>query len=270
MQTSRMWSGALMALVAVGVGCDDKSDGVALGQFGAQASQSICDKVYECCGASDTELAAHMNYGGGRAACGTKTKDSMGFWAAIIENEQLKGRLSYDPALARRCLDSFGAASCEAHKRNEPLAGCETFITPKTSPGMLCGASESCIGGACVDQGDNSEGVCQAFATVGQSCAEAPCGKDSFCDGSKICRPRLASGETCHTHASCQSQGCNGRNPDAGTPGSCGMKGGEGTRCFVTTGCSYGGAASGGVGPVLLGLVGLGWAFGRRRRRPTA
>lgn len=271
MTRANTWSGALAAVIAVGAGCDDKAETsteVRLGQFGARASQSICDKVYECCGANDSELAAHMNYSGGRAACGTKTEGAMGFWAAIIEQEQAKGRLSYDPTLARRCLDSFGAASCDAHKRNEPLAGCDSFITPKTSPGMPCQAGESCIGGTCVGQGENVEGVCQAFAGAGQSCAEAPCAKDLFCEGgSKTCRARRSNGESCHTHGECASQGCNGRNPDAGTPGSCGLKGGA-SPCFVTTGCSYGGAPAGGGGLALaLGLLALGWA---RRRRGEA
>jgi MYXO-CTERM domain-containing protein len=47
------------------------------------------------------------------------------------------------------------------------------------------------------------------------------------------------------------------------------MKGGEATRCFVTTGCSYGSGPAGGAGLLVLGLVMLGYALvrGRRQRR---
>ena len=57
--------------------------------------------------------------------------------------------------------------------------------------------------------------------------------------------PKRSNGEACNLNADCQLQGCNGRNADAGTPGTCGLKGGEQTRCFVTNGCSYGGRPGG-------------------------
>ena len=66
--------------MVLAVGCDSKSDEVKLGDFGQQSANAVCDKVYECCSLTDTELMAHMGYSGGRAACGTKNKDSMGFW----------------------------------------------------------------------------------------------------------------------------------------------------------------------------------------------
>jgi len=246
--------GAVIVVSALALGCDSKSsDEVELAQFGQRSADTICDKVYECCSLSDAELAAHMGYSGGRAACGSKNRDSVGFWAAVIGKEQARGRLAFDAKLAHRCLEAFAATTCDGHKRNVVIEGCDTFITPRTPPGAPCNASESCIGGSCVDGGPDKEGVCQAFATENTSCAERSCVKGLRCEGaSKLCVPARANGEACFTNAECQSQGCNGRNPDTNTPGTCGLKGGEQTTCFVTNGCSYGGGREGGALPLLL------------------
>jgi MYXO-CTERM domain-containing protein len=268
MKSTAQWSGLVLSLslaVFLGAGGCGKSDEVSLKEFGEQASQTTCDKVYECCSASDSELAMHMNYSGGREECGRKSRESMGFWAAIIGKEQERGRLSYDPKLARRCLDAFAAASCETHKGNAALDACDTFITPKTPPGSPCNAGESCMGGGCVGLSAEKEGVCRAYVAEGGSCAESPCGKGLFCEpGSKTCKPRKSAGASCNLNGECQSEGCNGRNPDAGTAGTCGAKGGEQTRCFVTSGCSYGGSTSAGAGALLLALLAL---VAVRRRR---
>ena len=265
--TKAHWAGIVVALAA---GCDSTTNEVTLSQFGQRSADTICDKVYQCCSVTDTELAAHMDYSGGRAACGSKSTDSMGFWAAVIAQEQESGRLTYDPKLAHRCLQAFAATTCDGHKRNVVLEGCDTFIAPKTPAGAPCRASESCIGGACVDGSADKEGVCQAFATENTSCTERTCAEGLRCDGvSKLCVPQRSNGEPCHTNGECQSRGCNGRNPDAGTPGTCGLKGGEQTQCFVTNGCSFGGRAAA-SGPVALGgLLALLLAMRRRRHPPT-
>ena len=122
------WAGIVMVLA---VGCDSKSDEVKLADFGQQSANAVCDKVYECCSLTDTELMAHMGYSGGRAACGTKNKDSMGFWAAVIGQEQERGRLAYDPKLAHRCLEAFAATSCEGHKSNAAAGGLRHLHHPE-------------------------------------------------------------------------------------------------------------------------------------------
>jgi hypothetical protein len=261
------WSLVLVPLALVSGGCG-KSDEVALGGFGEEASQTICDKVYECC--AEMELIEHMDYKGGRAQCGTKSSKSLGFWAAIMGKEQERGRLSYHPAVARRCLTAFAAATCEAHKRNEALDGCDSFITPKTQPGAACAAHESCVGGQCVGLSESTEGICRSFVGEGEPCAAAPCGKGLHCHaGTKRCEAKRPAGATCNLHGECASGGCNGRNPDAGTAGTCGLKGGENTRCFVTTGCAYGAGRPGAAGALALVLL-AGAAAACRRRRVRA
>src|SRR5204862_6858114 len=101
-------------------------------------------------------------------------------------------------------------------------------ITARTAAGQPCQANESCIGGACIGVTASSEGVCKAFVGEGVSCDGAPCTKGLHCEaGAKTCARDRADGATCNLHGECQSKGCNGRNPDAGTPGTCGLKGGE-------------------------------------------
>lgn len=280
MRATAHWSGKVSvlaivsALAATGGACG-KSEELALDDFGEEAARTTCDKVYECCMATDSVVAGHMSYGGGREMCGSKTRDYLGFWAAVIDQERDKGRLEYDARLARRCLDAYAVATCEAHKANVPLDGCEAFVIPRTAPGGACAVNESCLGGECVGGGEGKEGTCRALATEGQSCDGLSCAKGLRCDGSggaKVCRPKRAAGEACSTNAECQSAGCN--KPSADAAGTCGPRGGAQGRCFVTTGCSFGGAGTpGGAGLVaLLGVLALGLAVrggrvARARRR---
>jgi hypothetical protein len=261
------WPAFLFIAQAALGGCH-KSPAPALGGFGDQAAAVVCDKVYECC--MPMEVMDNMNYSGGRDECGRKTAGALGFWAAVIEQEQGRGRLIYDASISQHCLATFRAATCDMHKRNAPLEGCDTFIVPRTPPGSPCQANESCMDGACVGVTAQSEGVCHAFVGEGASCAIEPCAKGLHCDGAnKTCVSNFADGTTCNLNSDCASQGCNGRNPDAGTPGTCGLKGGENTTCFVTTGCAMGGRApgAGGGGGALVALGLALWA--RRRRRAT-
>ena len=259
------WWG-IVGTLAIGTGACDKSENVALEEFGEQSARAICGKVYECCQPMESAVVMNMGYSGGRAECGTKSSESLRFWAAVIGQEQARGRLSYDAKLARRCIDAYAAASCEAHKGNQPLDGCDSFITPKTPPGSPCGANESCIGGGCVGLAANIDGACRAFVPEGGSCAVDPCGKGLYCDGNgKLCKRRQADGQSCNLHGECQSQGCNGRDADAGVPGTCGPKGGDQTRCFVTNGCDFGGNRPRGPG-ALVALVLVMALLGRLRR----
>jgi MYXO-CTERM domain-containing protein len=248
--------------------CDD-ADELPLDRFGAESARVICDKTYSCCTAA--ELMEHMNYRGGRAACGESTKAALDFWAAVIADERDKGRLTYDPRLSRKCLDSYAAATCDQHKQSAVLQACDGFIVARTAPGGACRASESCMGGACIGVSETSEGVCQAAVVDGQSCASAPCAKGTYCAGDKVCRRKKTDGETCNANAECQSAGCNGRNSDTNTPGTCGPKGGATSTCYVTTGCAYGGAGGpGSAAWVVLGLALLALRRRREARRPPA
>jgi len=269
-------SPCVIALIATAgaAACSKESD---KDGFGDQAAPIVCAKVYECCTAM--EVMGHTNYSPDRATCEEQTRDSLGFWAALMADEEKKGRLIFRRDVASKCLQSFGAATCEAHKRNDKLDGCDSYIEPLTPLGAACAANESCVGGACRGLSPGTEGVCKAFAAEGESCKDTTCAKGLYCaPGGSVCRPAQADGATCYLHAECSSAGCNGRNADAGTSGTCGLKGGEGNRCFVTVGCSLSGRAAAGSGgaAILALLLALGGAWlrispGRRRafRRPS-
>lgn len=81
--------------------------------------------------------------------------------------------------------------------------------------------------------------------------------RETYCDGSKTCIKPRADGTSCNGNFECSTGGCNDKNPDGGV-GTCGLKGGAGTTCFVTQGCSVG-------GPGMLGLLAL--VLLRRRSR---
>jgi hypothetical protein len=104
--------------------------------------------------------------------------------------------------------------------------------------------------------------VCRAFLADGDRCDDGgTCGMNLYCDpGAKACHAQKADGTVCNANYECTTGGCNGR--DAGIPGSCGQKGGPGTMCYATVGCS----SSGALGGAAIGLCGALALLGRRRR----
>src|SRR5262249_45532196 len=96
----------------------------------------------------------------------------------------------------------------------------------------------------------------------GSACSNADCVQGTYCRaGDSTCQNLKADGQACASNGECSTGGCNGRNPDGGMPnmGTCGEKGGPGTTCYATNGCSM----AGGAPLIFFALAGL----TRRRRR---
>jgi hypothetical protein len=152
------------------------------------------------------------------------------------------------------------------------LKDCDAFVEPLVAAGGACGMDEACVGGSCRGAMIGKDGVCTPHARSGEACKDARCAGGSFCHGgTSTCAPAKPDTETCNLHSECQSGGCNGRNADAGTPGTCGPRGGENTRCYVTIGCAYAAGRPGGSGgaaaPGILALLTALTCAARRRVR---
>ncbi len=239
--------------------------GVALDELPTRAASGICSKVYECCTAAEVQDAGSV--GPDRTACEATQKASYEARRNLISSEQTKGRLVYHPEIAAQCVAELAAKKCQEMKSNATsgITACDTYLEPKVALGGACVMSESCVGGHCSGASLTADGVCKAFAQEGASCANDLCAAGLYCDGTKCAKPK-ADGTTCSVNFECATGGCNGRNPDAGTPGTCGLKGGPGSTCFVTSGCSSTGGGSGGLVTLGLALLGL-FALGRAARR---
>jgi uncharacterized protein (TIGR03382 family) len=239
--------------------------GVALKDMPAQSAQTICGKTYECC--TQTEIPEGSSFGPDQATCGTNVQ---GYWqvkATTFKDEEQRGRLVYHPDRMAECLERWRTVACHELKSEATsnFPACDAYVQPKVPVGQSCRINESCINGHCQGATAEADGICRAYVPEGSSCASAPCGQGLYCESSsKQCRRMKSDGMSCNSNGECATGGCNGRNADGGTtPGLCGLKGGEGTVCFVTSGCS----ATGG-GPLVAGCLLLLAAALLRARRP--
>lgn len=132
-------------------------------------------------------------------------------------------------------------------------------MEPKTALGAACALTESCIGSWCSGGSLSQDGVCTAFIAEGQSCDTGQCTAGTYCSGARTCVKPKADGAACSANFECSTGGCNDKNPDGGV-GSCGLKGGTGSTCFIAPGCSA-------TGPGVFALLALALLFRRRATR---
>lgn len=259
---------SLLACAVLGgmfAGCGGCGGGsIAIDQMPAETSGAICTKVYECCTAQ--EIPSGSSFGPDQATCMTTLEGNLDGRVFAIKAEEGRGRLTYHGDRLAECLDRWRTSTCQALKSTSTstFPPCEDYVQPKVAAGMNCRIDESCIGGRCRGQTLEADGVCAAFVAEGESCASAPCGVGLYCDTANFCRRSKGDGAACNSNGECGSGGCNNR-PDGGGAGTCGPKGGTGTTCFVTTGCSVG------VGPLAVAAAALVLvALWRRRAVPSS
>lgn len=234
-------------LVVVGatalVACRDKYD---IKNYAENLAEATCKKAYDCCTSAEIEASGQgVGYGDDEDDCEDNFEGAFKDQQKRLEKSIDAGRLKYDANQLEKCLDAYAAKSCEELKSRltEDAAECDTVFTAQVANGGVCASDEDCTSGRCelaVDQdGDEAdEGICQAYAAVGATCNETTtCGPGSYCEGS-ACVAAKADGATCTSNGQCDTGGCNGFDSEAGTDGTCGPKGGEGTRCYLTKGCA--------------------------------
>ena len=234
MRPGALFLSAAAGLIAGCGGCGDTVD-----EFPPEAAKAICEKIYSCCTAA--ELSGNSTYGPNQAACESSLRNQLAGPNRLKQSES-KGRLVYHDDLFDECIAQYKALSCEQLKSNVTTVtpACDSFIEPKVAVGGSCGADDECVDGTCAGETGTADGTCEAFLSESASCADGgSCGDGLYCEsGQKTCQQLKADGTNCNANFECKTGGCNGKDPDAGTPGTCGLKGGEGTTCYATTGCS--------------------------------
>ncbi|MDP1828212.1 MAG: MYXO-CTERM sorting domain-containing protein [Archangium sp.] len=241
-----------LGLTVVAIGC-----GVSVENFPSGAAKAYCKQVYTCCSAGETADAGSL--GPDQPTCATNVTTQLDGKTGLIKSEQSKGRLTYKGDVAQACIDKLAALKCQELKSTATAtpAECTTYTEPKTALGAACQLSESCIGSWCSGATLSADGTCTAFIAEGQSCSAGQCIAGTYCDGSSTCAKPKADGAACNGNFECATGGCNNKGADGGT-GTCGLRGGSGTTCFVTQGCSA-------TGPGIFALLAL-VLLARKRR----
>lgn len=236
----------LLLGVVLAVGC-----GVSVENFPRAAAKAYCGQVYKCCAAGEVADAGVVSPD--EQSCNNNVGQQLDGKTGLLKSEQSKGRLTYHGDVAQTCVDKLAALKCQELKvaATATPTECSTYAEPKTAIGGACQLTESCIGSWCAGATLTADGVCTAFIAAGQSCGSgSQCSSGTFCSGG-TCTSLKADGAACTANFECSTGGCNDKNPDGGV-GTCGVRGGSGTTCFVTQGCSA--AGPGAIALLLLAL----------------
>jgi hypothetical protein len=126
-----------------------------------------------------------------------------------FQSAQDAGRVTFDQAKAKACLDIIGAKTCAQFIASFAIfpAECADAVAPKVPAGGTCysAVGYECVAGWCSFSGTAcySGGSCVTSATLGQSCASpARCAQGLTCNTSLVCETQpvttiLAAGGNC-------------------------------------------------------------------------
>lgn len=232
---------ALASLPLFACGAVTPIPGIAPDDAPRRLSEAICPKAYQCCMAD--QLMDNEQAGTDVASCKTKSRDAFTQQVAGIKASQAKGRVVYDGLKVEACVARIESAPCSELNTTNHFTGipeCASFLQPKVAPGGACTGDFECVGGACdtsaVPSGTAGDGVCKAFAKLGEACTSAtPCSPDLTCDGAS---------------AKCAARPPGGASPEA---------------CFYSSACNFAGGDRGAASLLTVVLL-LGAIVARRRR----
>jgi hypothetical protein len=170
----------------------DASSGVALSDFCTATAEARCRAEVTCGAVPESRLAACIRI------------EASGCDLDRLVARVGSGRVAYDGAAYRRCLDRFAATQfCEDGRspvfpNDDP--DCIQAAVGRVAPGESCGqglgplAFLECEEGTCMFQGCSGE--CRPLPELGESCSPSPCGTGLHClDGT--CEPLAGAGESC-------------------------------------------------------------------------
>lgn len=157
------------------------------------------------------------------------------FYCHEMNGEVMAGRIVVDPAHAASCLAAAASLGCAELPRGVP-ADCGATVAGAVAIGGICYIGDDCAGNGDCTKDDPAPqhpglcpGVCQAAATLNQSCAVAECARGLKCvtlQGGPTCLARSGAGGSCPCLDGlwCDAHGGGpiGRCMDPKTAGACG------------------------------------------------
>jgi hypothetical protein len=170
--------------------------------------------------------------------------------AAQVADEVKAGRVIYDGAAARTCLDAIGALSCKKSDLFQQPSACDDAYKGTAAEGESCTTGEVCLSGTCLKVACAASvaccaGTCGAVRTVvdaGGDCkgSTKSCATGLFCgddgQGGQVCQPRRALGAPCAAGLQCAAGLTCSRPATTGAMATCVPYPQEGQDCSATYG----------------------------------
>jgi hypothetical protein len=228
------------ALAAVLAGCGGSSNA----DKGPASALALCEKLVPAIGA--TLMACDT---GGLPEPVLAPLLAIDINCQNFQEAQAAGRITFDQAKAKGCVDSLPTLTCAAFAAGGDILtpACLEAIKPTVAPGGLCTSNIGieCVAGFCdqsVSNACTAGGRCVTSATLGQACAApARCASGLICDiGTTTCVTLPATtilpvGGNCTALYNACADGlyCN----TSGSPRLCTPKGAAGAACSLTAPC---------------------------------
>lgn len=138
------------------------------------------------------------------------------------------GRVTYDPAAARACVEARRARTCEslASETARLDGACRGMFKGSIAPGqpcvtdLECASEGRCDRSTCTDDAACCLGACTEAVVrvpVGGDCSEESCVDDAYCEGesegegggggsppARLCKARLDNGDACRQSDACK------------------------------------------------------------------
>ena len=212
------------------IGHPDASYPPTVVQTATSLSQAVCDKVWNCCTASDLASTGEV-YGTDLASCKAK------FTALLEETAPDLKRAHLDTAAESQCLNALNGELCHELASGRPPSGgeaCNRLWVGTQQLHQPCGHGDECVSALCIgmqfgsDGTITGDGTCATPAGSGQPCADGAGGSSSGLpcqtglvrkydtSGHCTCQSPAGFGASCTSSSECASYYCS--HPDAGMP----------------------------------------------------
>jgi hypothetical protein len=191
---------AILALLAA---CGDNLAPVAVEDYPVAVREAVCRQLTRCGEIESFETCLT-----------TQLHLTIAFTASQLAAIRT-GRIRYDGAAARVCVDEIAGASCDASSpsgRGLPAA-CQQITAGAGRRGDACGFDEECVSQRCA-RPDCGMACCTGSCTgdappepgaIGEPCTSAGCVAGAFCDPrAHRCAAVGAVGADCTVRAACQ------------------------------------------------------------------
>ena len=241
---SLVWMTGCTGTPGAGTNATPSGDPVPLEQFADEMARVRCDKVYDCCSATEIDASQEFFFDD-RDDCLETFRATIGtFFVPEMEKAIEAGRADYDAVAAGECITRFEAYDCDefqAQFDGDDFSRilCDEMTVPKVDQGGLCTWQFECTTGSCVSADVvNEDPTCQTLPGVGEPCFEREtastvskdlCAGDLECVDSTCVQPGEPGAE-CSVDDECITEDC--------TLGTCAEFLPVGERCFFDKDCA--------------------------------
>lgn len=179
---------------------------------GSERSGQELQTPEQYCGAfTDAVGALMVDCADATAAQVAAQRPSIAETCAVMGRSAQAGRVRYEPAAARGCLDRVELGTCDQRLSSFWWPECTRTVFPAmVAIGGSCDQSFECVNGRCTD-GAVSLRTCQPWQGVGESCL----GPDVPCVDGQMCTFTLSSNGDCAPGLVCVNDLCAEQSPVA-------------------------------------------------------